>query len=138
MGRDTAACIALVSMGIEAAEEDILFFVPADHYIGDLEQYQSDIKKAQKHVAENDGMLLFGIKPTEPSQNYGYIQVGSGSQGISPVVSFKEKPPEAVAKTYLQAGHFYWNSGMFFFKKQFILAAFKKHSRSILIRWKNI
>lgn len=127
IGRDTAACIALSAMEISADENDILFFVPADHYIGNIKEYQNDIEKVKKYLEHNDGMILFGIKPTEPSENYGYIQV-AGKENLSCVVSFKEKPDRDTAKAYLESGDFYWNSGMFFFKKKFIINAFKQHS----------
>ncbi len=127
MARDTAACIALVSMSMEASDDDILFFVPADHYIGDLQKYRRDIERVGKYLSENEGMVLFGIKPTEVSENYGYIEVGKDSE-FKAVLSFREKPTREKAEIYLKAGNFYWNSGMFFFKKKFIIQAFKQHA----------
>ena len=127
MGRDTAACIALASLSIEARDDDILFFVPADHYIGDVNRYKENIEQVKNYLSENEGLVLFGVKPTEVSENYGYIEVEEGND-FKKVISFREKPTRQKAKVYLKRGNFYWNSGMFFFKKQFITQAFEQHA----------
>ena len=43
------------------------------------------------------------------------------------VARFREKPPLAVAKEYLAAGNFYWNSGIFVWKARTILDALQRH-----------
>jgi mannose-1-phosphate guanylyltransferase len=62
-------------------------------------------------------IMLMGINPTEPSENYGYIVPQSITKGTSPVRvdSFVEKPKGDVARELIAAGAL-WNGGVFVFK----------------------
>ena len=52
MARDTAAAIALAIMTIEADDDDVLFFIPADHYIDNLKIYHRNIEQGAKIARE--------------------------------------------------------------------------------------
>ena len=67
-------------------------------------------------LAEAGSLATFGVSPESPHQGYGYIEAGSARGSGFDVVSFKEKPNEEIAKRYLNAGNYYWNSGVFLFK----------------------
>ena len=56
-------------------------------------------------------IVAFGLKPTKPETGFGYVQI-KGNE----VISFREKPNLETAQEFLEAGNFYWNSGMFCFK----------------------
>lgn len=59
--------------------------------------------------------VTFGVRPAKAETGYGYIQAGTPCDGGFRVESFKEKPDEKTAQEYLEAGNYYWNSGMFAF-----------------------
>ena len=70
------------------------------------------------------GLVTFGIVPDSPHTGYGYIEAAEESAdnpGIHRVERFVEKPEPDVARQYLEAGGFFWNSGMFLFRASVIL-----------------
>ena len=79
-------------------------------------QYQADLEMAN--------IVLMGIVPTFPSEEYGYI-LPEGVKKLSAVKLFKEKPTKAMAEQYIEDGAL-WNSGVFAFKLQYILRIAKE------------
>jgi mannose-1-phosphate guanylyltransferase len=76
--------------------------------------------------------VTLGIKPTGPETGYGYIRYAAPlTEGFSHQAfygeRFIEKPNVATAQGYLQDGHYVWNSGMFVWKVETILAELQKH-----------
>src|SRR6266568_521792 len=83
-------------------------------------------------LAEQEHLVTLGIKPTAPETGYGYIRfavaIGEGhAYQAYRVERFVEKPNLATAKSYLQDGHYVWNSGMFIWKVETILAEIRAH-----------
>lgn len=119
IGRNTAPAIALAisyclgKMGCNQSE--ILFVTPADHLIQPKEIFQKLIHSGDRLV-EKQFILTLGITPTKPETGYGYIHRGKNLEDGYAVESFKEKPDRKTAELYLQAGTYYWNSGMFMFR----------------------
>lgn len=125
MGRDTAAAVCLSALASGASDEDILFFIPADHFIGDVKAYRENILTACEVLKREKAMVLLGIPPDSPSENYGYIQTNPGKDGIFSVAGFREKPDRKTAETYLASGNYFWNAGMFFFTGRMIKDLFR-------------
>ncbi|HST44312.1 MAG TPA: mannose-1-phosphate guanylyltransferase/mannose-6-phosphate isomerase, partial [Luteimonas sp.] len=92
----------------------------ADHVIEPVEQFQKSIQTAFDVVAQQPNALVtFGIVPESAETGFGYIQAGAaGMSGatVLPVLRFVEKPDTMTAQGYLDAGDYYWNSGMFLFR----------------------
>ena len=82
-------------------------------------------------------MITLGIKPNRPETGYGYIQGGnlltnSGNGLLAyEVVRFVEKPDYRTAAAYLMDGGYYWNSGIFVWKVETILAEIETHRPSL-------
>ena len=123
VGRNTAPAIALACMAVDP--EEIVFVTPSDHLIKDQTAYEAAVSQA-KALAEENKLVTFGIQPTYPETGFGYIEANGQD-----VLSFKEKPELAVAKSYLELGNFYWNSGMFCFKAGTFLAELEAHAPEI-------
>ncbi|MFY7993325.1 MAG: mannose-1-phosphate guanylyltransferase/mannose-6-phosphate isomerase [Bacteriovoracaceae bacterium] len=123
IGRNTAPAIALAALN--SNPDDILLVVPSDHLINDEVAYNEAVKKAHE-FASSGHLVTFGIKPTYAETGYGYIE---GDQFN--VKSFKEKPSKETAEKYVQAGNYYWNSGMFCFKASVYLDELKTHALDI-------
>lgn len=116
VGRNTAPAIALAAAVISLEDSDATMVVlPADHYIRDEKGFCSVISKGVL-AASSGALVTLGIEPTRPETGYGYIEAGTAQDGISPVLRFVEKPVYAKALEFLDAGNFYWNSGMFIWK----------------------
>jgi mannose-1-phosphate guanylyltransferase len=123
VGRNTAPAITVACLALN--EDDIVLVTPSDHYIKDQEEYKEIINKA-KSLAEAGYLVTFGIKPSYPETGFGYIE----AQGET-VISFKEKPDSQTAQEYIEAGRYYWNSGMFMFKAKTYLDEVHQHSEDI-------
>ena len=84
--------------------------------------------------AEAGRLITFGIVPTAPESGYGYIKAGTplDDSGICAVERFVEKPDVATAQTYLESGHYYWNSGMFMFRASAFLAELERFAPAML------
>ncbi len=113
-GRNTAPAIALAA--IQAVEQDpdaILLVLPADHHIGDPSAFIQAVQQGLPG-AQAGHLVTFGVVPSAPETGYGYIRGGTElSSGILELAEFVEKPDADTAAKYLEAGNFYWNSGMF-------------------------
>ena len=123
VGRNTAPAIALACLALDA--EEIVLVTPSDHLIKDEQAYLDAINKA-KTLAQSEYLVTFGITPQYPETGFGYIEADGED-----VLSFKEKPDALTAQTYLDAGNYYWNSGMFCFKAGIFLEELEKYSPEI-------
>lgn len=120
VGRNTAPCIAWACETIRRRDPaPIIGVFPSDHNITDEDAFVSSARLA--YDLAPDHIVLFGIEPTRPETGYGYIETGKevapGRQAYD-VASFREKPDDVTARTYLDRGCFLWNSGMFIFDAQ--------------------
>jgi mannose-1-phosphate guanylyltransferase/mannose-6-phosphate isomerase len=127
-GRNTAPAIALVAFKLFKQSKDALMLVlPSDHFIGDTSLFTATMQRAIP-VAEEGKLVTFGVIPTKPETGYGYIKAGRNiSKGVFRVAKFVEKPDAGTAKSYLDKGGFYWNSGMFLFKAQDLIDEIRTH-----------
>jgi len=134
IGRNTAPAIALACMAVD--KEELVLVTPSDHLIKDEKAYLEAIEKAKK-LAIEDKLVTFGITPQYPETGFGYIEA-NGEE----VISFKEKPNADTAQAYLDAGNYYWNSGMFCFKAGVFLEELEIYSYDIykasLLAYENV
>ena len=104
-------------------------FFTADHLIEKMSIFNKAINKNKLNLT-NQNIFIFGIKPTSPSSEYGYFVTKKIKGNINKVTKFIEKPKQAKAKQVIkQKG--YWNSGMFFLRKDSIINNFKKNQPTI-------
>ena len=114
--RNTAPAIAAAAHHLvtSVGPEALMVILPADHFIADNVAWVSAILKGAAYASTHDCFVTFGITPTSPKTGYGYIETTSVDKtAILPVRAFREKPDEATATAFLNAGCYYWNSGMF-------------------------
>jgi mannose-1-phosphate guanylyltransferase/mannose-6-phosphate isomerase len=132
-GRNTAPAVLLAVLHILATEKDaVLGIFPADHVIGDPEAFHARLAQAVELAAQGH-IVTFGITPDYPETGYGYVEGGEEvAQGALRIRRFVEKPDLEVARGYLAAGNFFWNSGMFAFKASVIVEEFSRHQPQIL------
>ncbi|MDR1151725.1 MAG: mannose-1-phosphate guanylyltransferase [Bifidobacteriaceae bacterium] len=86
----------------------------ADHVIGDNAVFADAVRRAIE-AAREGFIVTVGVRPTGPSTAFGYIQAVDPLAGLDArrVGAFKEKPDAATARSYLAAGDYQWNAGMF-------------------------
>ncbi|CAN5222059.1 mannose-1-phosphate guanylyltransferase [soil metagenome] len=127
--RDTAPCVGLGAALIARTDPDATMIVlPADHVIEPEREFQRAVLAAGQFADDHpDALFTFGIPPTNPSTNYGYIHRGErvgvhNGVPLFKVQAFKEKPSEPVARDMLATGQYDWNSGIFVWKVKTILS----------------
>jgi mannose-1-phosphate guanylyltransferase/mannose-6-phosphate isomerase len=123
-GRNTAAAVTLAAAWLmQEARDELMLLVPSDHVVGDPDAFLAAIGKGIPH-AEQGAIVTFGVQPTEPNTQYGYIEGRADQQfadGALPIAHFVEKPNAAKAAEYLQSGRFFWNSGIFLIRASTLL-----------------
>ena len=122
--RDTFPAIALASSYLyyekKLSKDEPVVVCPVDPYVEF--DYFATIKKIGMRVSEGkSNITLMGIKPTYPSEKYGYIVPNSDAT----VKEFKEKPDLNTAKALIGEGAL-WNGGVFGFKLGYMID--KSHS----------
>ena len=127
--RNTAPAIALAAQwALERGEDDPLLVMPSDHLIRDIACFQATVEAALP-AALDGNLLTFGIHADQPRTSYGYIQAGEpwrDGEAVRRVARFVEKPDADVAQSFLDAGGYYWNSGMFLFRPSIFLAELER------------
>ncbi|MBQ6287346.1 MAG: mannose-1-phosphate guanylyltransferase [Bacteroidales bacterium] len=131
--RNTAPCIAYACWKIAASHPDANIVVtPADALVINVERFAAVIRKALNFTQDSGKIVTVGIEPTRPETGYGYIQACEKNPGeVVKVLQFKEKPDLPTAESYLQAGNYFWNAGIFIWTCRTIISEFRKHAPSI-------
>ena len=136
VGRNTAPAIAAAALQATADGADpLLLVLPSDHVVRDEAAFRQAVRSAMV-AAEAGALVTFGIVPTAPETGFGYIQAEPGQRGadagVRKVLRFVEKPDAASAQGYLDAGGYYWNSGMFLFRASRYLEELERFRPDIL------
>jgi mannose-1-phosphate guanylyltransferase len=139
-GRNTAPAIGLAAfLLLRHDPEAVLGLFPSDHVIADPAQYRATLAKGIEIAAAGENIVVLGIRPTRPETGYGYIEVGAPEaspkagaldyQGALPlrVRRFTEKPDLGLARQFLDAGNYFWNSGMFLWRADTLANALREH-----------
>lgn len=126
--RNTAPAIALATAHVARRDpQGIVVVIPSDQHVADVPAFQASLTEAIA-VARAGHIVTLGIQPTRPETGYGYIQVGEVLSGAARrVTRFAEKPDKATAEQYLVSGEYLWNAGLFVFRADVMLDAFKHH-----------
>lgn len=119
--RDTFPAIALATAYLHDIEkmsiDDAVVVCPVDPYVDD--SYFDCVKKLYDMAKTgNKNIVLMGIKPSYPSEKYGYIKPAFENGEIG--YTFTEKPSEEKAKEYIESGAL-WNGGVFAYKLSYVL-----------------
>ncbi len=122
--KNTAPAILASALIKDIPINQPLMFFAADHLIEKSGILNKSINK-NKHNLNDKNLFIFGIKPTNPSSEYGYF-LTKKLKNINKVTRFIEKPKPSKAKQVIKKKG-YWNSGMFFLRKDSIINNFKKY-----------
>tara|TARA_B100001769_G_C22080624_1_gene582246 strand:- start:222 stop:1427 length:1206 start_codon:yes stop_codon:yes gene_type:complete len=127
--KNTAPAILSSALIKDIPSQQPLMFLPADHLIEKVSLFNKAINKNKSNL-NNQNIFIFGIKPTEPSSEYGYFLTKKIKANINKVTKFIEKPKKNKAKQIIKKKG-YWNSGMFFIRKDSLINNFKKYQPNI-------
>jgi len=129
VGRNTAPAIGLAAFLLLRQDPTaVIGMFPSDHVITDVKRYRGLLQQAIAIAAAGENIVVLGIRPNRAETGYGYIEVGVESGGDAlRVRRFTEKPSSDRAAQFLQAGNYFWNSGMFVWSAQTLANALREH-----------
>lgn len=144
-GRNTAPAIALAAHQIydKFGPDALMLVLAADHLILDEVAFARAVKEAIRLASTPHNLLVtFGIVPTSPETGFGYIEAGQKIEGGHKVKAFIEKPDTKKAQVFVDAGNYFWNSGMFCFGAGQFLRQLEQHApelaRAVKDCWQSI
>jgi mannose-1-phosphate guanylyltransferase / mannose-6-phosphate isomerase len=123
--RDSGPAIVAGSVFARGRDKDaIVVALAADHVVTDSGAFAKACAAASRAAAENR-IVAFGVRPTRPATEYGYIRAGKAiGDDIFAIAQFVEKPDAATAQRYLDEGYL-WNSGNFVFRAELLLEEYR-------------
>jgi mannose-1-phosphate guanylyltransferase len=128
-GRDSAPAAGLAAAQLLQRDPGaVMVMLTADHYIVDGEQFRSALEAANE-VAADGTIVTLGIRPTYPATGFGYIELGDALTIVNGFrvyhsAGFREKPDEPTALRFMEDRRHVWNSGMFVWRADRLMADF--------------
>jgi mannose-1-phosphate guanylyltransferase/mannose-6-phosphate isomerase len=125
MRRDSGPAIVAGALFAHSRDKDaVVVALAADHVVTDPGAFAKACAAASAAAADKR-IVTFGVRPTRPATEYGYIRVGAAIGGdIFAIEQFVEKPDKAKAKRYMDEGYL-WNSGNFLFRADLLLEEYR-------------
>jgi mannose-1-phosphate guanylyltransferase len=130
-GRDSGPAVGLAAIHLLLRDPDaVMAMLTADHYIARVERFRAVLAAAEK-VARTGKIVTLGIRPGFASTGYGYIEQGEAlgefdGFEVFRAAQFTEKPDEETAQAFFESGRYTWNSGMFIWQVDRVLAEFQR------------
>lgn len=119
--RDSGPAMAAAAAYARTLGAEAVLAMASDHMVIGVEEFRAACRESLPAVAEG-GIVTFGIPPTEPKTDYGYIRPGSEHLGgARKVTAFVEKPNAQTALRYIQEG-LMWNASYFLFAPDTLLS----------------
>ncbi len=135
VGRNSAP--AITAAALLASERDphaILWMMAADAAMKDTVALQQALARAVV-AAQTGRIVTFGMTPHRAETAYGYLEVGvelADAPGVHELTRFVEKPDAAAAAALFTTGTHLWNSGMFVFRADVLLAEMERYAPDVL------
>ena len=129
VGRNTAPAVGLAAFLLLRRDPGALIgMFPSDQVIEHESRFCELVRQGMEIARAGENIVALGIRPTRAETGYGYIEAGTAmSPGVLRVRRFTEKPDNARARGFLEAGNYYWNSGMFLWSARTLANALSEH-----------
>jgi mannose-1-phosphate guanylyltransferase / mannose-6-phosphate isomerase len=123
--RDSGPAIAAGTTFAQRRDGNVVVLVlAADHVVNDSAAFVETCRIALR-AAESGHIVTFGVRPDQPTTEYGYIRPGVAlGNDYFAVDKFVEKPDLETAQRYIAEGYL-WNSGNFIFRGDVLLAEYE-------------
>ncbi len=139
LGRNTAAAIALATLMIERADDEVMVVLPADQTVERPDVFRHVLQTAADRLATGsfgieDPLVTLGIQVDRPATEYGYLipnlarSADVDGLAASPLVRFEEKPKPARAEELRKQAGVAWNAGIFLWRREAIGRALTKYT----------
>ncbi len=125
MRRDSGPAIVAGTLFARDRDRDcIVVALAADHVVTEPAAFAAACEAGARAAAE-DHIVTFGVRPTRPATEYGYIRAGAAiGSDVLAIAQFVEKPDAATAQRYIAEGYL-WNSGNFLFRAELLLEEYQ-------------
>ncbi len=124
--RDSGPAMAAAAAYARMKGATAVLAMASDHMVIGIEEFRAACRDGMAAV-ERGGIVTFGIPPTEPKTDYGYIRPGSEHIGpVQKVTAFVEKPNAQTALRYIAEGLF-WNASYFLFSPDVLLSEMARY-----------
>jgi len=125
MRRDSGPAIAAgAAFAVKRDGDPVVVALAADHVVADASAFAKACGLAADAAAA-DRIVTFGVRPTRPATEYGYIRAGAAiGADIFAIEKFVEKPDAKTAERYVKDGYL-WNSGNFMFRAGSLLDEYR-------------
>ncbi len=130
--RNTAPAAGLAAFLLEReSPETVIGIFPADAVVRDTARFEQVISDGIRIAAAGENIVVLSVPPTRAETGYGYIETGAaanpGGVNASCVRRFTEKPERERAESFLAAGNYGWNSGIFLWSARTLANAIREH-----------
>jgi mannose-1-phosphate guanylyltransferase len=141
VGRNTTAAIALATVAIDRAEDEVMLVLPADQTIKDVGVFQGVLRAAERELALGsmirNPLVTLGVETSRPATEYGYLipdleTKQTGKLDAYVLREFEEKPARERAEVLLRTGGVAWNAGIFMWQRQAIRWALESFASNVL------
>jgi mannose-1-phosphate guanylyltransferase len=142
IGRNTAPAIALATVAIDRADDEVMLVLPADQTVERAEAFAEVLRDAERDLARGAfglaaPLVTLGVQPTRPATEFGYLipdldQHQAGRIDAYRLKSFQEKPSIDRATELLVQPGVAWNAGMFMWQRRAIRAALQAFASRLL------
>jgi len=124
--RDSGPAIAAgAAFALRRGGDPVVVALAADHVVTDAGAF-AKVCQVAGEAAQLDHIVTFGVKPTRPATEYGYIRPAESiGPGVFAIERFVEKPDAETAARYVAEGYL-WNSGNFVFRADLLLEEYKR------------
>lgn len=131
--RERMAALALTLAHIDGEDDPIITIMPSDHYVKDKDALTKVIDAAEQFLLTHpEHLVVVAAKPQYPEIAYGYIKTDGISLGeqagedFLQVAGFMEKPHLQEATQFLAEANFFWNCGIYIFKRSALLSRIQR------------
>tara|TARA_B100000963_G_scaffold356030_1_gene375393 strand:+ start:38 stop:1237 length:1200 start_codon:yes stop_codon:yes gene_type:complete len=124
--KNTAPAILAATLLANIKSSQPMIFLPSDQLIENKIKFNSAVKKYANNINYKD-IFIFGIKPKEPSDQYGYFIRKNSTIEVS---NFIEKPNKKAAKKLMKKNAL-WNAGIFLSTKESIIYHFLNNQKKM-------
>ena len=125
-GKGTAIGVALAALHtLRECGDDLVLVVPSDHAISAPDDFWRSVRNGIAPALKGC-VVTFGVPASRPETGFGYIEIDPSPAGrvVQNVRRFVEKPDIVRARSFVEAGNYYWNAGIFLFRASVARRAF--------------
>jgi len=115
-----------------------MLVLTSDHIIKPLDVFINDCNLAAQ-LAQQNKLVIFGISPSGPETGFGYIEGAENlAENVYNVAAFHEKPNRETAKQFIATKKYFWNSGMFAFRCDFLAEEYRRLETEVISPFDNL